>query len=213
MLAVVALVAGWSPTLHAEEAKKTSGSITLKNNWSDPQGGPGAFSQTVSLFVQTPSWLGLAGDFTYQSKGDYVAYAPFLTLNAGPHYLLLGYSADNVGKDFVQVGYWHLNQYAGFKVIADIRAYVAANEKSQGFLDSYLEVGRNVLPELKVSLVVDDVYAFDGAANTVLLGPLVCYKATKQVSFIGRYLHAWSDSDASGTSQADKFRLAIQYSF
>lgn len=215
LVAIVAMLCNWSGVTGAEETmtpKRVSGSITLKNNWANPHGGEGTFFQTVSLFIQTPSFLGLGGDFTYQPKGDYVEYAPYLTVNSGPHYLLAGILANNIGGDYVQFGYWHINQYAGLNVVADLRAYLGTNGNSKSFLDNYLEVTYPVTQTFKAGIVGEDVYSLASGGNKFQAGPIVYYNVSKTVTILGRYLYAWPSTSA-GTIQIDKFRLAVQYSF
>lgn len=212
--AIVVLCCG-AEIVRGEESgsqKNVSGFLTLKNNWVNPQKGEDVFFQTACVFVQTTSPLGIGGDFTYQPDGDYVEYAPYLTLNSGPHYAIVGLSANSLGGDYVQAGYWHINKYGKVKVVADLRAYLETNSKSKTFLDNYLEVGYPMGASISASLAMEDIYKFDGAANTFQAGPIIYYKVSKSVVVFGRYLHAWSKSDA-GKSQAEKFRLGIQYPF
>ncbi len=195
-----------------EGLKGESGYVALKNNWAVPEKGKTVFSQTVSMFLQTNSSVGIGGDFTYQQNGEYVEYAPYLTLNSGPHYALIGLSANNIKGSYVQAGYWNVNKYAEISLVADMRAFIGTNNKSDSFLDNYFEVSYPIKSAIKVGIVAEDVYSLAGDGNTILVGAVAYVDLSKTVKIFGRYLHSWCMSDST-TSQADKFRLGIQYSF
>jgi hypothetical protein len=216
VLAIVAML-GLGLSINAKceepvELKGTTGSVQLKNNWVVKDKGDGFFFQTLAMFLQTPTPVGIGGDFTYQPKGDYVEYAPYLTLNRGPHYALLGMSTNNLKGNFVQAGYWHIGTYAKFNLVADLRAYVGTNANSKSFLDNYFEANYPVTSSVNLGLVADDNFSLEGRGNKIFVGPIGYWKVAKSVTLFGRYLHGWSDY-AGVKSQSEMFRAGINYSF
>ena len=112
-------------TLQAEEetAQKASTSITLKNDFVEPEEKESYHKQSASIYFHDGNWFGGGVNIALKPKYDYTEVKPYLTINKGPVYLLGGLSTDSTGSDYFQGGIWYVNTSNKLSVFLDLRNY------------------------------------------------------------------------------------------
>jgi len=188
--------------------------IILKNDYVKPEHSKGFISETVSPYFQYHGWLGVGGDFTSQpGNKNYLEAKPYLTVNSGPYYALLGYSTNSAGNDYVQAGAWYLNRFGKIAVFADVRNYFAVDGKSSDYLDAFGEATYDLSRKVAAGVNAEYMHWWKGAEhNLYFIGPVVYYKLTKVTTIYGRVSREWNVI-GSANEPTNRFRLGLKFSY
>jgi hypothetical protein len=188
----------FAAAVRAEESgeEKVSTLLILKNDLVSPQQGKSFFSQTISGYWHY-KWIGGGGDFTYTPRKDFLEMKPYVTVNKGPFYALLGYSGNSLEQKYVQVGGWYWNTFGKLTVFVDVRNYCATNKSTVSYLDAWISAYYKLGDRFYIGAENRVAHWWDPKKdhNQVMLGPLAGINITKTTSVYVRPSVSWDMVD------------------
>jgi hypothetical protein len=201
--------------LSAEEAQaeRISTLLLLKNDLVMPQVGNKYYSQTVTAYWHY-KWFGVGGDATYAPRKNFAEIKPYLTVNKGPYYALVGYAGNSLEQKYIQTGAWYVNKFGKTKVFLDLRNYWAANKTSVSYLEFWTSLYHPLGERFYVGFENHFAHFWDPkkSHNRFLLGPLAGVNITKTVSVYVRPSIIWDIVDRH--TRRDFFlRVGLKFQF
>jgi len=201
MVIVVMVILSWGLCFAQSNGEKGKFStyIVIKNDFGFPQEGKDYTMQALCAYwhYQLPgSWsnVGIGGgiDSRVNFEDDFLEGSPYITLNHGPWYVLVGGVIDSGSQNFVQTGIWYINSWqikkiAEFDVILDVRNYWPVEGKNlDPYIDNFVEI-TTPIGRFFVGTDLEYVHWWTGPShNYVSVGPIVGYKFTKNISVFVR---------------------------
>lgn len=193
--------------------EKISTLLILKNDLITPQQGKSFFSQTITAYWHY-KWLGGGGDFTYTPRKEYLEIKPYITINKGPFYALVGYSGNSLEQKHIQVGGWYLDRFGKLVVFLDIRNYCAVNMISISYLETWINAYYPIGERFYIGTENKIVHWWDPKKdhNLVMLGPLVGVNITQATSVYIRPSVSWDMTDVQ-TKRDFCLRVGLKFQF
>lgn len=193
--------------------EKVSTLLILKNDLVAPQHGKSFFSQTITGYWHY-KWIGGGGDFTYAPRKEYLEIKPYVTVNKGPFYALLGYSGNSLEQKYIQAGGWYLNTFGKLTVFVDVRNYFGVNKSSISYLEAWISAYYKLGERFYIGAENKVAHWWDPKKdhNQVMLGPLVGYNITKTTSVYVRPSVTWDQIDGH-TKRDFCLRVGLKFVF
>ncbi len=202
--------------IEGQESSKIGGSITIKNDWISR---PNSDVPSLSTYFKW-KFLGGGFDLKYCSRGSVTKFQPYITLNKGPWYALVGYSVDDSHAQYFQTGVWYVNSFGKLSVVLDVRNWWSLNSwKTQSYFDPFVQLlypipkPFNIDDKLYFGLEGEINHWWSGQAhNWYQVGPVVRCKITKNLAVFLRLSHEW-DVKEDSTENAFRIRTGVVFSF
>jgi hypothetical protein len=205
ILTAILLISTFS---YAETFNVTTEAITTKPKASSPQGKASIFtSMTAEKFT-----AGLNYEELNVSRNTW-KLTPYLIFkgweNAG---LKIGYSKNNAGKEFLQLGpvfagtkskfTWYLQPVANFST--------SAESKGQGYLDVFAGTLYPITSKLSIGGEVYADYSWSKNKFASGIGPLVSYSLTEETTI---YFRTMQHVDENWEGSAVEMKVGVSYNF
>jgi len=185
-------------TVYAEEPKepKIEGLIVLKNDWIPK---PGNDIPCLSTHFKYKS-LGGGFDLRYYNRGKVTEFQPYITMNKGPWYALVGYSVDANNVQYAQTGIWYIKNFGKLNILADVRNWWSLDTgKAKSYFDPFVQVlypfpkAWNIDNKLYFGVEGEINHWWSGPShNWYLIGPVVGCNITKNLAVFVRASHEWN---------------------
>lgn len=195
----------------SDGSEKPSTLVILKNDVVSPEKGDDIVCQNLFIYWKK-GVLGGGVETNFTAKTNYLQLKPIVTYEVIKGVsMVAGAATDSVGKDFADVGVWFNTNIGEAKLFVDIRNYWGLNAKSSDYTDNFLEV--TYPAGEKFTLGVNAAYDrwWKTGNEWILAGPVIYYKASKEVTIFTRVSQEWSMAEK--TSTADRYRIGIKFFF
>lgn len=194
-----------------EQVDQVSTMVMFKSDVAFPKVGESFDAQGISTYWHKGNF-GAGIDVDVIRSLDFTQVKPYVTLNRGPWYLVGGYSTGDAGE-YAQVGFWYINTFGKFNVVFDVRNDFGLDIASPSFLDCFGEV-THPIGDSQFYVGLDAVYDrwWQGDHTWAMVGPLVGYKFTPQISAFVRLTHEW-DVLGGETNEANRLRVGLVLNF
>ncbi len=208
--AMVALLA--SGPVWAQGSEKVSTMIDLRNDFIVPEKGENLTGQSVNILWQS-KWIGGFLESDYKSKNHAFTIKSSLLFIKGPWYFLGGVSTNSQGSDFVQTGFWYVNNFGQLSVLLDMRNYWSITSKQNDYTDNLLRVMYPITDRASIGAdLAYDRWWNVSSHNLYFIGPRLSYQLTKEISIYTRVSHEW-DVLGSKTEAVDRIRVGLTFAF
>lgn len=198
----------------AQEPEKVSTLVLLKTNWFDPKIGEQCWRYDANMYFNY-KFLGAGLEVETSPENDAITIRPMLQLVKKPWYLNFGSSTNSQGRDYLFGGFWYINSFKGFSVLADVRNYIGyKGENSTDYLDSFLKLKYLFQSQVFIGTEMNyDHWWGNDSHNYFLVGPIFGYKFNKNVSIYIRPSREWEGIEGQTSVQKDRIRLGLEMFF
>jgi hypothetical protein len=216
-LTIILVLSSAVQVFAAEEVSSISTAettVVLKNDWVKPEGSRGFFANGLWLYTHKDKF-GIGFDSCENYKDGYYQIDPFITYDKGHWSGLVGFSSNNLGNNFVQVGFWYTKTYnKKLSVFVDIRNYFTVSGKQNSYLDNFMEITYPIGDKFYAGIDVEYLKWWDNSSHQCFfVGPLVGYKLSKNVHMFLRVSEEWDKKNHKTSTETDRVRLGLKFMF